>query len=432
MKIAVIGTGYVGLVTGVGLAELGNNVVCADIDEKKIAQLHKSIVPIYEPGLEELMLRNIKENRLTFTTNSNKAIKDAEIVFSAVGTPMGESYQADLQYVKAVADTFAKALNGYKVLVTKSTVPVGTGEMLSKRIKKITKQPFDIVSNPEFLREGNAVSDFLQPDRIVVGVNSKKAEQMMQKLYRPLTDADVPMVVTDIKSAELIKYAANSMLATRISFMNEIARFCDLVGADVKEVSRGVGLDNRIGPAFLQAGIGYGGSCFPKDVMALVASGEQNGLDFEILKAAHKVNDHQFRLVIDKLVHQLNDLKGKKIAVWGLSFKPNTDDVRDAPAKPIIEELLKLGAKVSTYDPVAIDEFSKSYGLDIKYANDQYAATEDADALLLLTEWDEFKTLNFDKLSKMKNKIIIDGRNVYDPVEMKQANFVYESIGRPS
>lgn len=431
MKITVIGTGYVGLVTGACLAEIGHDVICTDISKEKINMLNEGRIPIYEPGLQEIVERNIREKRLNFTTNTAKAIKDSTAVFSAVGTPMGKNHEADLQYVKAVAVTFGKNLTGYKVFINKSTVPVGTGDMVKGIVKKHTKNEFDVVSNPEFLKEGSAVKDFMTPDRIVIGTESKRAEELIEEIYRPIVRAQSPLVKTDIKSAELIKYAANSMLATRISFMNEIARYADLVGADVRQVAYGIGLDDRIGPRFLQAGIGYGGSCFPKDVQALIHSGKAEGYEFNILKAVEEVNQRQYQLVIEKLLQNLQDLKGRKIAVWGLSFKPKTDDVRDAPSTKIIRSLLEEGAEVSVFDPVAMEEFKKHYPeLSIKYGKDRYDILKDADALVLVTEWDEFRTIDFEKLSTlMGNQLIIDGRNIYNKEEMIRNNIEYSGIG---
>lgn len=430
MKIAVIGTGYVGLVTGVCLADIGNDVTCVDVDEQKIADLKKGKMPIYEPGLADLLENNLKEGRLEFTTDSKSAIQEAQVVFSAVGTPMAENHEADLTYIKQVGEMFAKSLNGYKVLVTKSTVPVGTGEMLKELIASKTKKSFDVASNPEFLREGSAVKDFMVPDRVVIGCDTKKACKLLEDIYQPLSRTQSPIITTDIKSAELIKYAANSMLATRISFMNEIARFCDLVGADVKEVARGVGLDDRIGPRFLQAGAGYGGSCFPKDVVALIESGKEAEYDFKVLNAVEEVNAEQRDYVVNKLRKHLGDFKGKKVAIWGLSFKPKTDDVREAPAAEIIKRITSEGGSISTFDPVAVDNFKKFYPkLKVEYAKGRYEALNGADALLLLTEWNEFRSIDYDKLDVMNSKLVIDGRNIYNPEHFKERSIVYEGIG---
>lgn len=430
-RIAVIGTGYVGLVTGTCLAEIGHDVICADISEDKIESLNRGVVPIYEPGLEELIVRNVKEGRLSFTTDTSQAIRSSEAVFSAVGTPMGENHAADLRFVKAVAEDFGRNLNTYKIFVNKSTVPVGTGDMVKSIIKKLTKAKFDVVSNPEFLREGSAVKDFLTPDRIVIGCESSHAEKVISEIYRPIVRSQSPLVKTGIRSAELIKYAANSMLAVRISFMNEIAQYADLVGADVKQVAYGIGLDERIGPRFLQAGIGYGGSCFPKDVAALVESGKSAGYQFKILQATQDVNQQQYKVITQKLKGFLKNLKGKRIAVWGLSFKPKTDDVRDAPAALVIRDLLKLGASVTAFDPVATEDFKKHYlELSIDYAQERYSALKDANALVLVTEWDEFRIVDVKKMKKlMKQPVLIDGRNIYDPDLLRGAGFKYVGIG---
>lgn len=430
-RVAVIGTGYVGLVTGTCLAEIGHDVICADIARDKIEDLKKGIVPIYEPGLEDLIKRNVKEKRLSFTTDTSQAIRDSETIFCAVGTPMGEDHAADLRFVKAVAGDFGRNLNGYKIFVNKSTVPVGTGNIVNTIVKKLTKNKFDVVSNPEFLREGSAIKDFLTPDRIVIGTESERAAKLMGEIYRPIVRSQSPLVKTDIKSAELIKYAANSMLAVRISFMNEIAQYADLVGADVKQVAYGIGLDERIGPRFLQAGIGYGGSCFPKDVAALVESGKTTGYGFKILQATEDVNRNQYKLVIKKLKNYLETLKGKRIGVWGLSFKPKTDDVRDGPSALVISGLLKQGAEVLAFDPVAMEKFRKHYPeLTIDYVSNRYEALKDADALLLLTEWDEFRTVDTKKMKKlMRQFVIIDGRNIYDSNMFKDAGFKYAGIG---
>lgn len=431
MKIAVIGTGYVGLVTGTCLAEIGHDVICVDISKEKIEGLKKGVVPIYEPGLEELIKRNTKEGRLSFTTNTSDSIKASGVVLSAVGTPMRENHEADLQYVKAVAEDFGKSINGYKIFVNKSTVPVGTGDLVTNIIKKHSNHEFGVVSNPEFLREGSAVKDFMTPDRIVVGCSSKKAEKIMEEIYRPIIRSQSPLIKTDIKSAELIKYAANSMLATRISFMNEIAQYADLVGADVKQVAHGIGLDERIGPRFLQAGIGYGGSCFPKDVQALIQSGKSVGYEFKILDATERVNQTQYKVVIDKLKKHLKNLKGKHIAIWGLSFKPKTDDVRDAPAAKVIRNLLKQGATVSAFDPVATEDFAKHYPqLKVNYVDNRYAVLKGVDALVLVTEWDEFRVIDYKKIIKlMSNSLIIDGRNIYDKGILENNQIQYENIG---
>lgn len=439
VKITIVGTGYVGLVTGTCLAEVGHEVICSDISEEKINILKNGECPIYEPGLLELIKKNVKSKRLTFTTDVPTAIKSSDVIFSAVGTPMGENYEADLKYVKSVAKTFAENLNEYKVFVNKSTVPVGTGDIVKKTIIDTLKQlnnqtqDFDIISNPEFLKEGAAVKDFLNPDRIVIGSETQIARDLMQKVYGPFVRVQSPIVFMDIKSAELTKYAANSMLAVRISFMNEIAAYCDLVGANVKEVAKGIGLDTRIGPKFLNAGIGYGGSCFPKDVAAIVESGKQVNHDFKIIKAAMDVNDKQRTVAVDKIVESLGeDLTGKTITLLGLAFKPRTDDVREAPAIYKIRELLKRGATIHVFDIIAEENFKRENSeLNIKYFNNYYDALEDSDCLLLITEWDEFRTIEFDRVKKlMRGNLVVDGRNIYNPKEIKSHNFEYIGIGR--
>jgi UDPglucose 6-dehydrogenase len=439
VKITIVGTGYVGLVTGTCLAEVGHEVICSDISEEKINILKNGECPIYEPGLLELIKKNVKSKRLTFTTDVPTAIKSSDVIFSAVGTPMGENYEADLKYVKSVAKTFAENLNEYKVFVNKSTVPVGTGDIVKKTIIDTLKQlnnqtqDFDIISNPEFLKEGAAVKDFLNPDRIVIGSETQIARDLMQKVYGPFVRVQSPIVFMDIKSAELTKYAANSMLAVRISFMNEIAAYCDLVGANVKEVAKGIGLDTRIGPKFLNAGIGYGGSCFPKDVAAIVESGKQVNHDFKIIKAAMDVNDKQRTVAVDKIVESLGeDLTGKTITLLGLAFKPRTDDVREAPAIYKIRELLKRGATIHVFDIIAEENFKRENSeLNIKYFNNYYDALEDSDCLLLITEWDEFRTIEFDRVKKlMRGNLVVDGRNIYNPQEIKSHNFEYIGIGR--
>lgn len=432
-KIAIVGTGYVGLVSGTCLAEVGHEVICCDISEEKIGILKNGEVPIYEIGLKELIDKNVKEQRLTFTINIDSAIKESEVIFSAVGTPMGESYEADLQYVKQVAKSFARNLNSYKIFVNKSTVPVGTGDVVKEIVKSITDKEFDIVSNPEFLREGAAVKDFLNPDRIIIGVESEKAKDIMMKVYKPFERAQSPIIVTDINSSELIKYASNAFLATKISFINEIARFCDKVGADVKAVAKGMGADNRIGPRFLQSGIGYGGSCFPKDVNALIQSGKKVGIDFSIINAVNTVNDSQKKYIVKKLKDKFGDnLNGKIIALWGLAFKPRTDDVREAPATVLINELSSLGAKIKVYDPIAMENMQKFYPeLKVEYCSNNYNATENADILILVTEWDAFRSIDYEKLrNNMSGKLIVDGRNIYNPKEVKEEKFEYIGIGR--
>ncbi len=434
MNIGVIGTGYVGLVTGTGLAETGNNVLCVDIDEEKVRKMQEGIIPIYEPGLEVLFERNIKEGRLKFTTNLADAVEHAEVIFLALPTPPKEDGSADLQYVLGVAEDIAKLMKEYKIIVTKSTVPVGTGEKIKEVISSITDVPFDVVSNPEFLREGSAVQDFMKPDRVVVGVESERAREVMERLYKPFVRSGNPIVFMDIKSSEMTKYAANSFLATKISFMNEIARLAERVGADVDKIRLGIGLDERIGKRFLFAGIGYGGSCFPKDVSALYKTALQYGYDFKILKAVMDVNESQRDFFFSKIMEYYNgDLKGKTFAVWGLAFKPNTDDIREAPALKVINLLLDNGAKVKAYDPEAMETTKKWYPeLPIEYAENPYDALKDADALLLITEWNEFRTPNFEKIkSLLKEPVIFDGRNVYDIQRLQELGFDYFSIGRP-
>jgi UDPglucose 6-dehydrogenase len=416
------------------MAELGHTVICADIDKKKIAKLKKGVMPIYELGLDELVEKNVKEGRLSFTSSVGQAIREADVVFSAVGTPEDKATgKADLQYVYAVAEMFAKNLNGYKILVNKSTVPVGTADQTHAVVLASSKGKgeFDIVSNPEFLREGAAIKDFLNPDRVVVGVSSDRAKVIMEKIYRPIARAGRPVVITDVRSAELIKYAANAFLATKITFINEIANFCEKSGANVKEVARGMGLDSRIGSRFLYAGIGYGGSCFPKDVQALMQTGKEYGSSFHIVEAADKVNDIQKLRPVTFLKEHFKDLKGKTIAIWGLSFKPRTDDVREAPALYVIEALLKAGAKVQAFDPVAIESFKAMFpDKRVKYAANAYDATLKADALLIMTEWDEFRTAEYSDLaSRMKGLVIVDGRNIFERREAEAEGFTYFGIG---
>ena len=433
MKIAVVGTGYVGLVTGTCFAETGNKVTCIDIDSNKVNKLSKGEITIYEPGLEKIFLRNLKEERLTFTTNLAEGIKDAAIIFLALPTPPGEDGSADLRYVLGVAADLGKVLHGYTVIVDKSTVPVGTAEKVRTAIAANYKEPFDVVSNPEFLREGVAVDDFMKPDRVVVGTNSERARKVMSDLYAPFVRQGNPVIFMDEKSAELTKYAANSFLATKISFMNEIAQLCEKLGADVDMVRRGIGSDDRIGKRFLFPGIGYGGSCFPKDVQALIHSAEEVGYDFKILKSVEDVNDAQKLHLIPKIEKYFNgDLKGKHFALWGLAFKPNTDDIREAPALYLIDALVAAGATVQAYDPEAMPNIQKTIGDKIQYAQNQYAALENADALIIATEWSEFRTPDFDMInSRLKKKVIFDGRNLFDVKFITNLGYHYESIGRP-
>jgi len=432
MEICVVGTGYVGLVCGVCLAELGNNIVNVDIDEEKIKKLNNGIIPIYEPGLKDLLERNKEEGRVRFTTDFKDAIKKSTVFFIAVGTPPGANHEADLSAVRAVAKAIAENMEDYKVIVNKSTVPVGTAEMVKNIIKENQKQPidFDVVSNPEFLREGEAVNDFLIPDRIVIGVDSEKAKDIMEEIYKGIARIDRPIMYTDVKSAELIKYASNAMLATRISFMNEISHLCEKAGADVKEVAKGMGLDSRIGPRFLQAGVGYGGSCFPKDVQALAQTMKEHGCDSRIIAAVEEVNYHQKMSLIPKIQKLVPDLKGKTIGVWGLAFKPKTDDMREAPSIVIVEELQRLGAKIKAFDPEA-QETAKKIMKNLEYCKDPYETAEGCDALVLVTEWNEFRSLDKDKLKSVMNApIMIDGRNVYDPKNMAENGFKYIGVGR--
>ncbi|MCB0492610.1 MAG: UDP-glucose/GDP-mannose dehydrogenase family protein [Cyclobacteriaceae bacterium] len=434
MKIAVVGTGYVGLVTGTCLAETGNTVTCVDIDQEKVKTLQGGKVTIYEPGLTPLFERNIKQNRLFFTTNLAEGIKDAKIIFLALPTPPGEDGSADLQYILKVANDLGSILDNYTVIVDKSTVPVGTAEKVKNAIALNAKVEFDVVSNPEFLREGVAVDDFMKPERVVVGTNSPKAQKLMEELYAPFVRQGNPVIFMDERSAELTKYAANSFLATKISFMNEIANLCELLGADVDAVRKGIGSDSRIGKRFLFPGIGYGGSCFPKDVQALAKSSSDANYDFKILNSVMDVNVSQRVKLMDRVKKHFNgDLKGKKIAVWGLAFKPHTDDIREAPALYNIEYLLEAGATVTTHDPEAMDNVRKLLGEKIAYFSNPYDAAEGADAILIATEWPEFRAPDFDRLSTLlKNKVIFDGRNLYDVNAMKELGFTYTSIGRKS
>jgi len=436
MKVSIVGTGYVGLVTGACFAEVGIDVTCVDIDKQKIDNLNKGIIPIYEPGLDEIVDRNIKKDRLHFTTNLASSLDKCEVLFIAVGTPPDEDGSADLQYVLAVARETAKNINDYLLVVTKSTVPVGTAskvknainEELSKRNAKI---PFDVASNPEFLKEGAAVDDFLKPDRIVVGLESERAEELMKRLYKPFTLNGHPVIFMDIASSEMTKYAANSMLATKISFMNDMANLCEIMGADINMVRKGIGSDSRIGNRFIYPGIGYGGSCFPKDVKALIKTADENKYNMRVLKAVEDVNDDQKSVLFDKLFkHFSGNLNGKTIALWGLSFKPLTDDMREAPALVIIEKLIKAGCKVVAYDPVAMHEAERKLGSTIQYASEQYEALKDADALLIATEWPEFRFPDLIKVkSLLKQPLVFDGRNIYDRKEMIDNGFVYYCIG---
>ncbi|WP_445383541.1 UDP-glucose dehydrogenase family protein [Robiginitalea sp. IMCC43444] len=432
MKITVIGTGYVGLVTGTCLAETGNEVVCVDIDEKKVRKMQSGEVPIYEPHLDVLFERNINAGRLTFTTSLKEGLDHGDIIFLALPTPEDEDGSADLKYVLGVADEIGKLITDYKVIVDKSTVPVGTSEKVHAAIAKHAKCEFDVVSNPEFLREGFAVDDFLKPERIVVGASSQRAISMMQKLFKPFVRSGNPVIIMDEKSAELTKYAANAYLATKITFMNEIANFCERVGADVDKVRIGMGTDSRIGKRFLFPGIGYGGSCFPKDVKALHKSGKDHEYNFQILDSVISVNKSQKLALIPKIRKYFqDDLKGKQIGIWGLAFKPETDDIREAPSLDVIAELLKSGASITAFDPEAMDNVERKLGDKIKYANSMYEAVRGADALVICTEWGVFRNPSFGKVKQLlNNPVIFDGRNLYDTQEMRQEGFHYESIGR--
>jgi len=436
MKIAIVGTGYVGLVTGACFAEVGIDVTCIDIDQKKIDNLHRGILPIYEPGLEEMVSRNVEKGRLHFSTSLSEAIKGCDVAFIAVGTPPGEDGSADLKYVLAVARGIGENMNSYGVIVTKSTVPVGTaGKVRAEIAQALAKRnatiEFDVASNPEFLKEGAAIDDFLKPDRIVVGVASERAEDVMRRLYKPFLLNGHPIIFMDIPSAEMTKYAANSMLATKISFMNDVANLCEIMGADVNMVRRGIGSDARIGTKFIYPGIGYGGSCFPKDVKALIKTAQENGYDMQVLRAVESVNEDQKSVLFNKVSRHFGGaLHGLKIVVWGLSFKPKTDDMREAPSLVIIEKLLAAGCSVTAYDPVAMPEAKHTLGDSIAYAKDEFAALIDADALLVVTEWPDFRAPNFDVVGRlMKQKIIFDGRNIYDVAELKEAGFAYHCIG---
>lgn len=439
MKIVMVGTGYVGLVSGTCIAETGASVCCVDIDTKKIENLKQGIIPIWEPGLEAMVKRNYEKGNLHFSSSLKDSLVDADAVFIAVGTPPDEDGSADLQYVLAVAKEVGQHMQDYLVVVTKSTVPIGTAEKVREAVqeelaKRNTDFGFDVASNPEFLKEGNAIDDFMKPDRIVLGVDSPKAEKTLNRLYKPFVLNGHPIIFMDIPSAELTKYAANSMLATKISFMNDIANLCEIVGANVDLVRKGIGSDTRIGNKFIYAGAGYGGSCFPKDVQALIRTADENKYSLEILKSVESVNMRQKSVLFAKInKHFQGQLAGKKIALWGLSFKPNTDDMREAPALTLINQLTEAGVEVVAYDPVAMDETKRKIGDKIQYATTAYEAATDADALVLITEWTEFRVLNFRMLEKLlKNKLIFDGRNIFDMEEMQDNNYTYYSIGRPT
>jgi len=429
MKIAVIGTGYVGLVTGACLSDLGNDVVCVDIDPAKINKLASGVATIYEPGLDEILKKNIRKARISFTTDIVKAIRASEVIFIAVGTPPDSKGKADLSAVRLVAKSIGENLNGYKVVINKSTVPVGSGDMVRSIIAENLreKHPFDVVSNPEFLREGSAIEDFMHPERIVIGADDRESVQKIRQIYEPL---EAPIVVTDVKSAEIIKYASNAFLAVKISFINEIANFCELVDASVEAVSRGMGLDNRIGKQFLKAGIGYGGSCFPKDTLALYEKGREAGYEFRIVKAAIDVNEDKRQRFLEKILKALQKNGGSRVAVWGLAFKPNTDDMREAPSIAVIKGLLARGVSVAAYDPVSMEEAKKVFGDTISYGQAE-EIIKGADALVILTDWNEFKQVDFELIKTSLNKpVVVDGRNIYNPQEMKDLGFKYYSVGR--
>ncbi len=432
MKVCVIGTGYVGLVAGVCFADSGNDVICVDIDTKKINKLQKAESPIYEPGLEELLKRNISEGRLKFSTDIKSAVKTSLFNFIAVGTPQDGDGSANMQYVHEVAKSIGKHMNGYKVVVNKSTVPVGTADAVRDIISKHTKFEFDVVSNPEFMKEGAAIDDFMKPDRVIIGSDSEKAAKLMTELYSPFVRTGNPILMVGVRDAELTKYASNSILALRISFINEVANLCEKLGADIKNVRKGMGTDKRIGMSFLFPGSGYGGSCFPKDVQAIIKTAAQNKYDFKTLKAAEAVNKSQKRLIAKKILkHFNNNIKGMKVALWGLAFKPNTDDMREAPSIETIKVLLEHGAKVTAFDPEAEQNARAIFGSDIRYAKSCYGSLKDADALAIITEWNEFRRPDFDKIKQlMKQYVIFDGRNIFNPLTLKSHGFTYYGIGR--
>jgi UDPglucose 6-dehydrogenase len=431
MKIAVVGTGYVGLVAGACFAENGNDVICVDKDEAKVRMLRRGRMPIYEPGLEEMVARNTSEKRLTFTTQLSKAVRQSSIIFIAVGTPQGEDGSADLQHVLGVARDIARAMNGYKVIVDKSTVPVGTAARVRDIVRRETTHPFSVVSNPEFLKQGAAIEDFLKPDRVVIGAEDPRSAELMKELYAPFTRTGAPVMVMDCASAELSKYAANALLATKISFMNEVANVCETFGANVDEVRKAIGSDRRIGPSFLFPGVGYGGSCFPKDVKAILHFSAEKGYDFQILKAVEAVNQRQKERLVTKMESHFGSLKGKTIALWGLAFKPRTDDMREAPAIAIIQRLLAEGAKVQAYDPEATRVAKGLFGSKIQLVEKGYDALKGADALAIVTEWNEFREPDFPRMRKlMREAVVFDGRNLYSPEQMRAQGFAYFSIGR--
>ncbi len=432
MKISIIGTGYVGLVTGTCFAETGNDVICMDVDKAKIAQLKKGESPIYEPGLDALLEKNLKAGRLTVTTSLKDAAEKSDIIFLCLPTPPGADGSADLKYVMQVAEDMAKLTDGFKLIITKSTVPVGTADRLIEIFRKHKREEFVVASNPEFLKEGNAIQDFMFPDRVVVGVEDRKAEDMLRELYEPFVRTGAPILFMERRSAEMVKYAANAFLATRISFMNEVARLCEKLGADVDKVRSAIGYDNRIGPKFLFPGIGWGGSCFPKDVKALIKIGEEVSVETPVVTAVNAINEEQKKLMPDKIRRHFGDnLKGKKFALWGLSFKPKTDDMREAPAIVIVESLLESGASISAFDPVAEENAEKIFGKRITYAKEQYSALKGADALVLVTEWQEFREPDYNRMkSLMKGQVIFDGRNIYNPEKVRSMGFEYYGVGR--
>jgi len=432
LKICCIGSGYVGLVAGTCLADMGNDVICVDSNKSKIDNLKKGIIPIYEPGLKDMLERNARERRITFTTIIKDGIQKSDVIFIGVGTPSDHNNRADISAIMSVAESIGKYMNGYKVIVNKSTAPVGTVEKIGKVVKSFQKKAirFDMVSNPEFLREGEAIKDFTNPDRIVIGVQSEKAKNIMESIYHGISRTDKPIMVTDIRSAELIKYASNAMLATRISFMNELAQLCEKVGGDIKEIAKGTGLDSRIGPRFLQAGIGYGGSCFPKDVNALIQIMKENGVGAKILTAVNEVNEEQKKSLFEKIQTLVPNIRNKKVAIWGLAFKPKTDDMRDAPSITLINQLQEAGAQIRAFDPEAMEN-AKTIFKDIKYFDDPYSTVKNCDVLVIVTEWNEFRDLDLGKIKKLlKSPNIVDGRNIYEPKDMREQGFHYLCVGR--
>ncbi len=440
MKVAVIGTGYVGVVAGTCFAETGNDVICVDVDQAKIERLQKGEIPIYEPGLEEMVVRNNREGRLVFTTDLADAVRRSLIVFIAVGTPAGEDGSSDLRYVLTAAEEIARAMDGYRIIVNKSTVPVGTADRVREVVARHTRFEFNVVSNPEFLKEGAAIDDFMKPDRVIIGHDDVRVAELMKELYAPFTRTGAPILLMDNRSAEMSKYAANCMLASRISFMNEVANLCETVGADVHAVRQGIGLDRRIGPTFLFPGIGYGGSCFPKDVKALIRTGEEHGYSLDLIKTVEQVNENQKLVLVEKILRHFcpgrsaepGVLDGRTFAVWGLSFKPRTDDMREAPSVVILERLLQLGAVIQAYDPVAVEAARRIFGDRVRFAKTNYAALDGADALLLLTEWNVFRNPDFPRILRtLKQPVIFDGRNQYNPDELTDLGFMYYCIGRP-